>query len=486
MAEKKFNAQKLKAIFSEIQRKETSFAGRFYSKLFELCPEVEDLFKSVGMEMQGRMLVQAIGLGIKNIENPGDLKIIYSSLGKRHINYGVRSEYYPFIITAVVETCKSMFGRKFDEQTEQDLQSLLEMVVSFMLEGAKKPDPKKASGRSYHASMKRLDDPYLAKFLRINDTRKPATALPEVADLASKIRIDYMGEKAVEASPMLTLLEISQANGIPHICECGGRARCSTCRVMIIDGEENCLPRNTLEENFAKQKGFGPEIRLACQTRAVGDMTLKRLVKDEVDIEMAVAGTVGDIGQEIEAAVLFTDIWDFTAFAETHLPYDVIHALNHLFRELGQAVDDNDGFVDKYIGDNLMAIFGLGQEGADLACRNAVQAAFDMLENLHTVNAYLAKYLGNEFRLGVGVAFGPMVTGEVGFSLKKQFTAIGDTVNVAARLQSETRKQQVDLLVSDSVLSHLMADFYEVGSSYEFELKGKSTKVVAHEVRPHS
>ena len=79
-----------------------------------------------------------------------------------------------------------------------------------------------------------------------------------------------------------------------------------------------------------------------------------------------------------------------------------------------------------------------------------------------------------------------MVTGEVGFSLKKQFTAIGDTVNVAARLQSESRNQQVDLLVSDTVKSHLMADFYEVGESFELDLKGKSSKVIAHEIRPRS
>jgi nitric oxide dioxygenase len=100
MAEIDLNAENLKYIFAEIEKKQASFAGRFYAKLFELCPEVEELFKSVGMEMQGRMIIQAIGIGIKNIENLDDLKVIFYSLGKRHRNYGVKPEYYPYIGTA--------------------------------------------------------------------------------------------------------------------------------------------------------------------------------------------------------------------------------------------------------------------------------------------------------------------------------------------------------------------------------------------------
>ena len=77
MADPDLNAENLKYIFAEIEKKQASFAGRFYAKLFELCPEVEELFKSVGMEMQGRMIIQAIGVGIKNIENLDDLKVIF-------------------------------------------------------------------------------------------------------------------------------------------------------------------------------------------------------------------------------------------------------------------------------------------------------------------------------------------------------------------------------------------------------------------------
>ena len=161
---------------------------------------------------------------------------------------------------------------------------------------------------------------------------------------------------------------------------------------------------------MATRKGFYPEIRLACQTRVVGDVTLKRLVRDENDIDMALSGTIGEAGEEIEGAVLFTDIWGFTTFSENNLPYDVIHALNLLFRSLGEAVDDNDGYVDKYIGDNVMAIFGLGGESPEHTCRNAVTAAAQMLASLPRINNYLRNYLGDEFRLGIGIAFGPMVT----------------------------------------------------------------------------
>ena len=105
-----------------------------------------------------------------------------------------------------------------------------------------------------------------------------------------------------------------------------------------------------------------------------------------------------------------------------------------------------------------------------------------MLATLPAVNHYLADYLGGEFRLGIGIAYGPMVTGELGFPLKRQFTAIGDTVNVAARLESATRETQADLLVSDSVVRHLPPDAFEPVRSCELALKGKREPVLAHEI----
>jgi len=118
-------------------------------------------------------------------------------------------------------------------------------------------------------------DPYLERFLGHRARRSKIVALPDDAEAAERVNITYLGEKTVAAPPMQTILETSCANGIPHVSECGGRARCSTCRVMIVDGLEHCEPRNAPEERLAARKGFYPEIRLACQTRVRGDVTLK-------------------------------------------------------------------------------------------------------------------------------------------------------------------------------------------------------------------
>ncbi len=471
---------RLQGLYERICAEKHSFAGRFYARLFELDPQVEQLFKSTGMEMQGKMVMQALGIGIRSLGKEEDFAAIFQSLGRRHALYGVKEENYPFIGQALVDTCKSSFGKDFEADTETALNDLLDKISEAMLQGAERSTTSATSTMT--RGVEGLDDPYLARFLKKRIRKERQLPPPDLDHISERVSINYLGERSVETVPMQTILEASHANNIPHVCECGGIARCSTCRVMVIDGLENCLPRTSLEEKMAGRKGFYPEIRLACQTRVVGDVTIKRLVRDDTDVEMAISGSIGDAGEEIMGAVLFTDIWGFTTFSEANLPYDVIHALNILFRNLGRAVDDYDGYVDKYIGDNLMAIFGLGGESPEQTCHNAVMASAGMLASLPQVNEYLHNYLGGEFRLGIGVAYGPMVIGELGFALKRQFTAIGDTVNVAARLESETRRQQADLLVSDAVLQNLLPGSFDLKNTFHFNLKGKTKKIAAHEI----
>src|SRR3954468_10190872 len=81
-----------------------------------------------------------------------------------------------------------------------------------------------------------------------------------------------------------TILRASLRAGIPHAHACGGQARCSTCRVQIVEGLDHCLPRNEREDALATRLHFAPEIRLACQTAVIGDVKLRRLVLDAEDI----------------------------------------------------------------------------------------------------------------------------------------------------------------------------------------------------------
>lgn len=270
-----------------------------------------------------------------------------------------------------------------------------------------------------------------------------------------------------------TLLEIAQAAGIPHASACGGRGRCSTCRILVLEHPENLTPPNDIELRLARAKGFQADIRAACQTRVTGPVRVRRLVLDEADIKLARAGTEQTIGRDRQLAVLFSDIRDFTSFTEQHLPYDVVHILSRYFLHMGEPVLRHGGYIDKYMGDGIMALFGLERPSPADACRDAVRAGLDMLAALAEFNAYLRRHFDLEFRVGIGIHFGPVIVGEMGHPHKAPFTAIGDAVNVASRVESATKALAAPLLVSDAVRARL-GDAAVYGRTGRVSLKGRS------------
>ena len=286
-------------------------------------------------------------------------------------------------------------------------------------------------------------------------------------------KITYQdGPTVEEENPDLTLLQISLKHAIPHVHACGGNARCSTCRVMIRDGLENVLPRNPAEQRLATLKGFPPNVRLACQTRVTGPVRIRPLVLDDKDIEIALAEQSQTTGSEARIAILFSDIRDFTPFSEQNLPYDVVHMLNRYFLMMGEAVIQNDGYIDKYIGDGMMALFGLSGGGARDVCLAAVRAGLQMLENLTEVNRFLKQHFGVEFSTRIGIHYGVVVIGQMGHPRKMQFTAIGDSVNIAARIEAAVKGTPANLLVSEDALAHIK-DCVRVGVEVNASLKGK-------------
>jgi adenylate cyclase len=294
--------------------------------------------------------------------------------------------------------------------------------------------------------------------------------------------ITFLNDRVVEsADPDATLLETSLKAGIPHAHACGGNARCSTCRVMVLDGLGAFLPRNQAEASLAAKKGFEPNIRLACQSKVTGPVRVRRLVLDDLDLKAAIAEAGVTSGREEKVVILFSDIQDYTSFSERQLPYDVIHILNRYFKMMGEAVLQHHGFLDKYIGDGMMALFGIEERDPAVACLDAVRAGLQMQAGHVELNQYLKRYFDVTFTTRIGIHYGEAVIGEMGHPQKQQFTAIGDSVNVASRIESAGHGTSAHLLISETVHAHVQPRV-RTGLELAATLKGKRGTFRLYEV----
>ncbi|TGL62149.1 adenylate/guanylate cyclase domain-containing protein [Leptospira ognonensis] len=289
------------------------------------------------------------------------------------------------------------------------------------------------------------------------------------------MKIEYLNECTIESSESGdTILAIALSSSKNHTHECGGHARCSTCRVLVLSGEENLGPRTTEEKTLAEAKGFPSEIRLACQTKVYGDIKIRRLVIDRDDIETAYGERGVERGSERKVAILFSDIRGFTNFSERNLAYDVVHILNRYFKKVGDTVLKNHGYIDKFMGDGMMCLFGLNETDPKKICHDAVTTAIAMQRELSTLNEYLKQqFFGEEFKIGIGIHFGEVILGEIGHPEKHQVTAIGDNVNQASRIETATKKAKAYILISEEVKEHLSGQF-QYGRTFQAKLKGKS------------
>ncbi|MBI3241009.1 MAG: adenylate/guanylate cyclase domain-containing protein [Chloroflexi bacterium] len=296
--------------------------------------------------------------------------------------------------------------------------------------------------------------------------------------------ITYQNEKLIEVEPATTILQASLQNGIPHTHVCGGNARCSTCRVLVLSGLEHCCPRNEKEQKMAERRHFSPAVRLACQTTLGGDVTLRRLVIDNEDEELVdqeVAGGTAprSVGEEKQIAILFSDIRGFTAFSEAHLPYDVIHVLNRYFNRVGSIINRHGGQIDNFMGDGIMALFGL--DDAPDATLRAVRAGVEMLAAVEAMQPYFEAQFKTNFRIGIGLHFGEVVLGVVGVGERRRLTAIGDAVNLASRIESANKEARTEFLISEDAYEQVKSHV-QIGRHIELPIKGKTGEYSLHEV----
>ena len=313
-------------------------------------------------------------------------------------------------------------------------------------------------------------------------------------------------QRLVECRSGEVILNAALRAGIPFTHACGGRGKCSTCRVVIVEGWQACAARTGKERTIANQLGFGPQFRLACQTVVNDDVTIRRLVLDERDVELTdvrlrqsrdrqhqrqsgrtrPGGRAGrrrarPIGDERQVAVMFADIRGFTAFVEAVLPYDVIHVLQRQLRDLTSVIERHGGVVTSYMGDGVMALFTDDQPDLSGAVSHrAVSAGLEVLAHANAARPGLEELYGRSFDVNVGIHYGTAIVGTL-LGAPTTITAIGDTVNMASRIEQANKQFGTRLLVSDAVRAEV-GDALTIGRSFTCALPGKAGQYELFEV----
>ena len=293
--------------------------------------------------------------------------------------------------------------------------------------------------------------------------------------------IDFLPDnKKFDAHEGETILQTASRNGIPHVNACGGEGKCTTCRLLILDGIENCSPETEKEISLKEKAHTTEEFRLACQTTISGDIIVRRLVLNKEDIESVSERSVsGRLGETKKIAILFSDIRGFTPFSEKLTPYDVVFILNRYFNRMVNAVETNNGVVDNYIGDGMVAIFGLHDE--ESPAQRAVKAALQMCDEMDDMKPYLKTMYGQDFEIGVGIHWGEAVVGDIGAGKSKRLTAIGDAMNFASRVESANKQFQSRVLISEETHDEIK-DSLVIKDFMRTNLPGIEGRVTLYEI----
>ncbi len=294
-----------------------------------------------------------------------------------------------------------------------------------------------------------------------------------------KINVTYTGGQRVSALRGLSVLEISRLNNIPHASVCGGRARCSTCRVRVIEGVADEPPPDANERRVLRRVGAPANVRLACQFRPLSDITITTLLP--AASADAIQGLTDKYfwGVEQEVTVMFCDLRGFTKLSEQRLSYDVVFLLNQYLGRMSEVISDTGGYVDKFMGDGIMAIFGMDKP-ARLGAREALAATRAMGGVLDALNQSLHEELRGVLEIGIGLHAGTAILGRIGAAGKSSaargVTALGDTVNTASRLEGACKELNRQAIISRAVLDKAGV---EAGTleSLRLDIRGRSEPI---------
>ena len=270
------------------------------------------------------------------------------------------------------------------------------------------------------------------------------------ARIGATYQVRHASGRVLTAPVGRSILEAIRDAGIPHASVCGGRARCTTCRVRIGDGLAALPPPRPAEAKALARIEAPPNVRLACQTRPRESVTVTPLLPAGADAALA-RRPGSPQGREQRIVAMFVDLRESTQLAEGRLPYDVVFVMNQFFAEMYQALRASNGYYAQFRGDGLLALYGLQSELAQ-ACREALAGAAEMQRRMDRLNASLAADLAQPLRIGIGVHAGVAIVGTMGPPDASIHSAIGDNINIAARLEGMTKAYRCTLVVSEETL----------------------------------
>jgi adenylate cyclase len=269
--------------------------------------------------------------------------------------------------------------------------------------------------------------------------------------IGATYRVRHASGRVITAPVGRTILEAIRDEGLPHASVCGGRARCTTCRVRVGDGLAHLPPATRREAQALGRIHAPPNVRLACQCRPTRDVAVTPLLPPNVGPRTPRQPPGGAQGRERPIVAMFVDLRDSTRLAEGRLPYDVVFLMNQFFAEMHAALRATGGYYAQFRGDGLLALYGL-ESDLPAACRAALEGAAQMQERMDNLNRSLADDLKSPLRIGIGIHAGVAIVGTLGPPEAPIHSAIGDMVNTAARFEDMTKAFNCTMVVSEEAL----------------------------------
>jgi len=221
-----------------------------------------------------------------------------------------------------------------------------------------------------------------------------------------------------------------------------------------------------------------PSIRLACQLRPQTDVAIIPILPPHVGAEFVRNRRRINVGEERYVVSMFVDMRGSTRLTEARLPFDTVFLINRFVEAVSRAVTDAGGQPNQFVGDGVLALFGLSADPTK-ACRQALRAASLVASNIAYLNHQFATEVREPIQYGIGIHAGEVIVGDIGFRGHTVFTALGDAVNVAARLQDMTKTLDCKAVVSEEVCktAGIPADALP---RTQVEIRGRDQPIVVH------